>query len=575
MPVIPFGEYRPDLSDYEASTEQNVINVVPRGDGYGPFPSLVALSQSLGLQVRGAFEAVKTDGSVMVFAGTATDLFLLSNTDFSWSKVSLAGGPYGALTAGDLWQFRQFNNLVIAVQANVLPQVFDISSASAFSNLAGSPPQARYIDIVGKFVVLGGLVSNPNAIQWSGLNDVNGANSWTPGINSADIQPLADGGSVRGLAGGETGVVMQDTIIRRMIYLPGDPRVFQIEKIAEGLGVYGAYGIVRSNASVFFYSIKGFHRIDPGGVPTPIGRERVDRTFFTDLDATQPQLFQGVADPRSSRIIWVYKSVNGATNQFDKALIYDTVLDRFTPARFSGEFLFSMSQPGVTLEGSGLFAPGAQAVTGAANNGAAVVRVQVPSTTLLFNGQYASLSGIGGTVEANGNFYIKVIDATHFDLFTDPALTAGVPFVHAFTSAGRLAGNIDMMTQSLDNFSTAVVPELAAFDTGHALNFFRGPNLEAVLETSEQGTDGRRVSEKRGLRPVSDAPAVYASASRRENLQSAVTAGTESKTNAVTGICNMLLDTRYSRFKCRIPAGLVWNFINGVEPQTFKPTSRR
>jgi hypothetical protein len=50
-------------------------------------------------------------------------------------------------------------------------------------------------------------------------------------------------------------------------------------------------------------------------------------------------------------VLWVYKSVNGATNQFDKALIYDPVLDRFSSARFSGEFLFLMSQPGVTLEG--------------------------------------------------------------------------------------------------------------------------------------------------------------------------------------------------------------------------------
>ena len=40
-------------------------------------------------------------------------------------------------------------------------------------------------------------------------------------------------GIVRGIAGGESGIIVQDTIVRRMIYLPGDPRVFQIEKIAE------------------------------------------------------------------------------------------------------------------------------------------------------------------------------------------------------------------------------------------------------------------------------------------------------------------------------------------------------
>ncbi|MCK1277681.1 hypothetical protein IVB46_20940, partial [Bradyrhizobium sp. 61] len=232
MPVIPFGEYRPDLSDYEAQTEKGVLNVVPQGDGYGPFKSLTALSLSLGAQCRGAFSAYKTDGSVVVFAATSTDLYKLDNTTYAWTKVSKGGGPYAAVTASEQWVFIQFNNLVIVVQANVVPQVFDISSSSAFADLAGSPPQARYADVVGRFVVLTGLLTNPNRVQWSGLNDVNGANSWTAGINSSDSQDLPDGGITRGIAGGESGVIFQDTAIRRMTYLPGDPRVFQIEKIA-------------------------------------------------------------------------------------------------------------------------------------------------------------------------------------------------------------------------------------------------------------------------------------------------------------------------------------------------------
>ncbi|MCA6114247.1 hypothetical protein J6524_04795 [Bradyrhizobium sp. WSM 1738] len=494
MAIVPFGEYRPDVSDYQARNSQSLLNVVPRGDGYGPFPSLAAISQSLGLQCRGALAAYKNDGSVVVFAATATDLYLLNNTTYGWSKVSKGGGPYAAIPTADQWQFAKFNNLVIAVQVNVAPQVFDITTSSAFADLAGNPPQARYIGIVGKFAVLTGLLNNPGRVKWSGLNDVNGPNSWTAGINSSDEQDLVDGGICRGIAGGESGVLLQDTVVRRMIYLPGDPRVFQIEKIAEELGLYGPYSLIRSGPTVFFYSLKGFHKIDPGGVPVPIGRERVDRTFFKDLDAANLQLFLGVADPRSSRVLWFYKSVNGSVNQFDKALCYDPVLDRFTPLRVSGEFVFSMAQPGITLEALDALAPG---------------------------------------------------------------------------------GSLDAMTQSLDSFQSAIVPELAAFDGSHLLNFFRGPNLEATLETAEQGTDGRRVKMKVGFRPVSDATAVYGSASRRENLQQAVAAGSESLVNAKTGICNMRVDTRYSRFKCRIPAGAVWTFINGVEPADLKATGKR
>ncbi|MGJ4928150.1 hypothetical protein ACQR1I_16530 [Bradyrhizobium sp. HKCCYLS2038] len=573
MPVIPFGEYKPDVSDYEAGTGRNVLNVVPRADGYGPFPSLTALSQSLGAQCRGAIEATRTDGSVVVFAATATDLFLLNNTTMGWVRVSQGGVSYPAVSQPDQWRFVQFNSLVIAVQANVVPQVFDISSGSAFVNLAGNPPQARYIDVVGRFVVLTGLLTNPNRVQWSGLNDVNGPNSWTPGVNSSDYQDLADGGFSRGIAGGETGVILQDTIIRRMIYLPGDPRVFQIEKIAEGIGIYGPLSLVRAGATVFFYSLRGFHRIDPGGPPVPIGRERIDRTFKDDLDINSLQMFQGVADPRSSRILWAYKSVNGAANQFDKAICYDVVLDRFTPLKISGEILFQMAQPGVTLEALDQLAPGAMAILGAANNGNGGVRIQVASTANL--PAYVSLSGILGTTEANGNWWAGVVDATHFDLYAFPNLTGGPAFSHAYTSGGLVGGSLDAMTQSLDNFAVTIQPELAAFDGNHILNFFRGPAAEAVLETAEQGTDGKRIKLKVGFRPVTDARVVYGSASRRETQQQSATAGNESLIHPVTGICNMLLDTRYSRLKCRIPAGTSWTFINGVEPADLSATGKR
>ncbi len=74
-------------------------------------------------------------------------------------------------------------------------------------------------------------------------------------------------------------------------------------------------------------------------------------------------------------------------------------------------------------------------------------------------------------------------------------------------SLDAISSSIDALTTSLDDFSTSVTPELAAFDISHMLNFFRGPNLEATLDTAEQGTDGRRLK-VRGFRPVTDAPSV-------------------------------------------------------------------
>ncbi len=155
--MLPFIDYKPDLSPYQGAASQLIQNVVPRGDGYGPFQDFTAFTTALPATCRGFFYARKTDGSIAVFAGTAIKLYQLNNTNFTWTDVSKAGGSYSALPSSDHWQFAQFGNFVIAVQANTVPQVFDLTSSSAFADLGGSPPQARYIAVVGRFVVLSGL----------------------------------------------------------------------------------------------------------------------------------------------------------------------------------------------------------------------------------------------------------------------------------------------------------------------------------------------------------------------------------------------------------------------------------
>ncbi len=399
MPLLPWGEWKPDVSDYEGATSQTIQNALPRGDGYGPMPSFATLSQALIGTCRGAFYALKSDGSVIIFSGTSDRLFIASNTDYSWTPVSkvadvtisfaspgvvtlsshgfaendpvvfsntggglpaeitggtkyfvktvltpdtftisaTAGGTainttsagtgthhvtwlYSSLSADMQWQFTQFGNYVVAVQENVAPQVYDLSSATAFADLGGSPPQAAYIATVGRFLVLSGLLSNPYRIQWSGLN---ATTTWTSGTNSSDYQDFPDGGIVRGVGGGESGIVFQDQAIRRMSYIPGSPLIFQIERIAQDQGLFAPYSLIRAGDVLYFHTAHGFHKILPGGVPEQIGRERVDRYFFDDLDKTELRMFIGAADPRTTRVFWAYKSTSGTTGLYDKLIGYD------------------------------------------------------------------------------------------------------------------------------------------------------------------------------------------------------------------------------------------------------------
>jgi len=345
--MLPFPEYAPDIADYNGAFTRTATNVVPRGDGYGPFKGHAVYSSALPAACRGFFYARRTDGAVAVFAGTSTRLYLMSNTDFSWSDVSKGGAAYTALSSTAQWQFAQFGNLVIAVQANVPPQVFDLSSASAFADLGGSPPQAGGVAVVGRFLVLFNLLSNPYRVQWSGLN---ATTTWTPGANSADFQDLPDGGAVRGVAGGEFGHIFQDSTIRRMIYVPGSPVIFQIERVAEDKGLLAPYALIRAGERVFFPSAQGFHVITGGGAPVAIGKEKFDRTFLAEYDTGSPQLLIGAADPAETRVYWAYKSLSGATGLFDKLLAYDYALNRATTINMAGEYLSSLARPGVTLE---------------------------------------------------------------------------------------------------------------------------------------------------------------------------------------------------------------------------------
>lgn len=352
MALLSFSEWRPDVSDYKGQTTQNVLNVVPRGDGYGPFLDFTAFTSALPAACRGYFYARKADGSITVFAGTSTKLYNLDNTAGTWTDVSKGASTYPALSNNAQWQFAQFNNYVFATQANAPLQVFDLTSSSAFADAAGSPPQAAYITVVNRFLVLSGIASpNVYRIQWSGLNDVSSSSAWTAGVNQSDYQDLADGGIVRGVAGGEAGFIFQDQSIRQMTFAPGSPYVFSIQRISQDDGLFAPYSLISAGDRLFFCSPQGFKSLIPGGYPTPIGKERVDRTFFGELDQSNLQLFVGASDPRSTRVYWGYKSSNGATGAFDKMLCYDWALDKWTPITKSGEYLASLSQPGITLEG--------------------------------------------------------------------------------------------------------------------------------------------------------------------------------------------------------------------------------
>ena len=560
MAMLAFGDYRPDLSSINQAHTDSLLNVVPRGDGYGPFNAASVFTDELLSQARGVFFARNADGSVTIFAGTSERLYQLDNTSLAWVDVSQGGTAYSALSTNANWTFAQFNLVVIACQANEPPQAFTLGSSSAFGDLGGSPPQAAYVAVVNRFLVLSGIASFPRRVQWSGLNAIT---TWTSGTAYSDFQDLPDGGNTRGVVGGEFGVIFQDSSIRRMTFTPGADIIFQIERLARDVGCAYPYSIIDADGVVFAHTTKGFMMIDGSGAMRPIGKEKVDRTFGAAIDETAPQLCIGTPVPGSNRVMWVYRTSDHDAAGFNRALTYDAVLERWSPIELEGAAIAALAKPGLTLEA--LDTVGSVAISNAANNGSGLVRLTVASTAGWTTGDYKTVAGVTGTTEANGNWTITVINGTTIDLQLST-------YANAYVSGGYVAGSVDDMTVSFDDISSATLDQFGMIDMDGALGYFTGAALEATLETAEQSGVTTRV-QVNGFTPITDAASVYASTGRRENLQAAPIYSDETAMNAL-GVCPQRISTRYARAKVRIPAGETWSFITGVEPE-FVPLGKR
>lgn len=566
---IDFDIWRPDVQDLNAGYARRLRNVIPRADGYGPFRDLSPFTQALPAACRGFFMARSpADGSVLVFAGTATKLYLLDNTTLTWADVSNGGGSYAALDADAQWSFAQFNNIVIASHRNVAMQRYTIGSSSAFSNLAGSPPQAGWIAVVARFLVAGDILNAPLRIQWSGLNDV--AN-WTSGTGSADDQDFPDGGRVRAVieAANDVGLILQENAVRRMIFAAGSDVIFQIQRLKADVGTVLPYSVCAAGGFVYFASTKGFAQMGPDGGIAFIGEEQVDRTFYglheanvqADIlqlasDISTPHLVIGAADPKRNLILWGYRAQSGPDGRFNRGLVYHWTLKKWAPVEIEGEYIASLARPGLTLDALDAIAPGAATISGAADNGGGLIRLTVSSTSGWTTGDYKTISGVAGTTEANGTWPITVVDGTHIDL-------QGSTFTNAYVSGGVVGGSLDDMPFALDDVAVASLPAMAAVDPDHKLGFFTGDTLEAQIETSEQRTEARRM-EINGMWPITDAPTAYGSTITRDSLSATPSENSEGTMDA-DGWVPLLDEGRLVRGRLRIPAGTVWSYATGVE----------
>jgi hypothetical protein len=354
MPILPFGPWEPDSSGIDARDEagrvilQTARNVYPTKTGYGPVPGLSAITDNVLSSTEtcvGLAFARATEGGYLIFAGSRTKLFMYNSDSRSWiDKSRTSGGPYNVST-DDYWSFAQFGTQLIAVNKNDDPQVINVDNPSNFAALPGSPPRARYVTVVGDFVVLGCLGTNDRKVRNSAINDATG---WIVGTNLCDEQEFPDGGRVTGVAGGEFGWILQEKSIRKMDFHAGADIAFSFERVEREHGAAAGYSVVSTINAVFFLSDDGFYAFGANGL-VPIGAQRINKWFQQNSDTARFFSVVAFADPYAPRIAWAFFNAASSTT-FDRLLIYDWQLDRWSYGEASAQFWATSVTSGLTLE---------------------------------------------------------------------------------------------------------------------------------------------------------------------------------------------------------------------------------
>lgn len=345
MTVIALAEYRPDVAELNGAYTVDLLNVFAADGSYIPARGLQVFTGALPTRPFGGILARQLNGTIKIFAGTADKLWLLNNVTRNFDDVSKPATTYNATITAP-WSFAQFGNFVIAVNQNDDPMVYELGVSAAFRSLGGSPPRAGVVKVWGDFVALMQLTSNPDRVQWSGLDN---CEFWTPGTNNSDYQTFPDGGVVQGSTEATNPLITQERAIRRGTFVPGSVEIFTFQKIHDLRGAKSALSVTSRGEYAFYADEGGFFQIGPDGSVTPIGFEKVDKSVFGRLAVSDVVSIYGAVDPFFSRAYFAV-SLSGSA-YYDTVYTYDFNLLKWTPIQAQISLIIPAATTGYTLDG--------------------------------------------------------------------------------------------------------------------------------------------------------------------------------------------------------------------------------
>lgn len=364
---FPAASYGPDMPDYNDEHTDTVLNVIPRTPKtYGPLNSpAVFSSAALAKRCQGAFFGLDSSGNVNGFAGDAKDLYQMTAASSStWTVVSKSAAAYG-ISAGDQWEAALYQQRVVITNIADPVQSFLLGTDTKFSDMivTSNAPKAKFVATIKSFLVLGNTSdaiygAQPQRVWWSRNGNPTSFDDPTSAI-AAQFETsyqdlLGDYGQIQGIVGNlgtADGAVFMEHAIWRMIF-SGSPDVFQFF-VAEGVrGTPASGSIAQLGAMVYYLGEDGFYVFD-GTNSRPIGVNRVDKTFFADLDQQYFGSISAAIDPINRLYLVAYPGAGHVGANANKLLIYNWAIDRWStalPLQAGFELIFRALSFGYTLD---------------------------------------------------------------------------------------------------------------------------------------------------------------------------------------------------------------------------------
>lgn len=271
--------------------------------------------------VLGSAMLIDSSGTPRLFVGSQKKI-QEANGSGGWTDRSNAT----TYSATDIWCFAAFGDDMIATSKNDPMQVS--SGAASFSDLAGSPPKAKFVIVQSNVVLAFNINDGTDRPDWWASSDQNDPRTWTAAsTNYADKDRLYGGigGAITAAATWqEQAIVFKKSAMYRGRFTGDTDQPWVWDFISTKFGCPAPFGHIETEAGLVFVTERDFMLYD-GSPPVSIA-DAVRKTLMADIGTHGSTVFCTVDEPNNCVYFWYLESdstVSGSPHEADNIAIWN------------------------------------------------------------------------------------------------------------------------------------------------------------------------------------------------------------------------------------------------------------